>query len=328
MDFIKHYLRDHKRTIYVFFICSMLFIVTFALYHLPMAAVCYPIVLSMGVIVISVFIDIRKQKIIHEKLEWLQNLPDNLSELLTSFQGQKDEAYREIITLLEQRQKDILENESVRMLDRLNYFTLWVHQIKTPIASMRLTLEAEDSERSRKIAEDLFRIEQYVDMVLTYLRLDATETDYVIKEYDLDKVIKSSIRKFASQFITKGIKLDYSTVDYKVVTDEKWFSFVLEQLLSNSLKYTKKGSIQIYMEEENLHIKDTGIGIAPEDLPRIFEKGYTGYNGRVDKKASGIGLYLCKSICDNLGLTIRAESVVGQGTTIIIGLQQKKDVLE
>ena len=205
----------------------------------------------------------------------------------------------------------------------IDYYTVWVHQIKTPIASMRLNLQNEDSALSRKLSSDLFRIEQYVEMVLTFLRLDAESTDYVIKEYDLDAIVKQAVKKFAGEFIGRKLRLIYEPLNTRVVTDEKWLSFVIEQVLSNALKYTHAGSITITLEAgKKLCIRDTGMGIAAENLPRIFENGYTGYNGRTHKKASGIGLYLCKRICTNLGHAIRAESVVEQGTVIIIDLAQ------
>ena len=207
----------------------------------------------------------------------------------------------------------------------IDYYTVWAHQIKTPIASMRLHLQNEDSALSRTLTSDLHRIEQYVEMVLTFLRLNSESTDYVIKEYDLDKIIKGAVKKFSSDFISRKLSLVYEPLNTTVITDEKWLSFVIEQVLSNALKYTPTGSIIITLENKKvLRIRDTGIGIAPEDLPRVFENGYTGYNGRVDKKASGIGLYLCKRICDNLGHAITARSIVGLGTIIDIDLAQRK----
>ena len=188
---------------------------------------------------------------------------------------------------------------------------------------MRLTLQNEDTPLSRKLTSDLFQIEQYVEMVLAFMRLDSDSSDYVFKEYDIDAIIKQAVTKFASEFIDRKIRLKYEPIDQTVITDEKWFSFVIEQLLSNALKYTRKGSIKIYMQKPmTLCIEDTGIGIAPEDLPRIFEKGYTGYNGRKDKKASGIGLYLCKRICSNLKIDLYVTSELDQGTTIHINLEQ------
>ena len=207
--------------------------------------------------------------------------------------------------------------------DMVDYYTLWVHQIKTPIASMRLTLQNQDTALARKLLSDLFRIEQYADMVMAFLRLDTVSGDYVFRELSLDAVIRQAAAKFASEFIQRKIRLEYEPVNETVVTDEKWLSFVLEQILSNGLKYTREGSIRIYMTSpKTLCIADTGMGIDAGDLPRIFEKGYTGYNGRKDKKASGIGLYLCRRICTNLGIGISVSSKPGSGTVVMLKLEQ------
>ena len=211
----------------------------------------------------------------------------------------------------------------------IDYYTVWAHQIKTPIAAMRLTLQNEDTPLTRKLTNDLYRIEQYVEMVLTFLRLNSDSTDYVFKEYDLDNIVKSAVKKFSSEFIGRKLRLIYDPLNTSVITDEKWLSFVIEQVLSNALKYTPSGSITISLVgEKTLRIEDTGIGIAPSDLPRIFENGYTGFNGRTDKKASGIGLYLCRRVCNNLGHTITANSTVDMGTAIDIDLTQTKLEME
>ena len=213
--------------------------------------------------------------------------------------------------------------------DMLDYYTLWAHQIKTPIAAMRLRLQSEDSDSSRRLLADLGRIEQYVEMVLTYLRLEGEGTDYVFREAKLDDIVRPALRRFAGEFIARRLALDYTPTDVRVFTDEKWLSFVIEQVLSNALKYTPQGGVSVYVEEpKTLCIRDTGIGIAPEDLPRVFERGYTGLQGRADKRASGIGLYLCRRICRNLGHTITAESRPGEGTTVRIKLEEKKITVE
>jgi hypothetical protein len=205
----------------------------------------------------------------------------------------------------------------------VEYYTVWAHQIKTPIASMRLHLQNEDSALSRKLISDLHRIEQYVEMVLTFLRLNAKSTDYLIKELDLDTIVKKEIKKFSTDFIDRKLSLVYKPLHTTVISDEKWLSFVIEQIISNALKYTSSGAITISLEKEKtLRIQDTGMGIAPEDLPRIFENGYTGHNGRKDQKSSGIGLYLCHRICANLGHTITVQSTVGVGTAVDINLFQ------
>lgn len=189
---------------------------------------------------------------------------------------------------------------------------------------MRLHLKQEDTALSRKLTSDLLRIEQYVEMVLTYLRMGTDSTDYVFREVDLDEILKENIRKYRGDFIIKKLSLQYIPSGEKVITDKKWLSFVIGQILSNALKYTKEGSVTIEVNHSKiLSISDTGIGIAPEDLPRIFEKGYTGYHGREYSHASGLGLYLCKEICNRLGVDISVTSEIDRGTTVRIDLNQK-----
>ena len=159
-----------------------------------------------------------------------------------------------------------------------------------------------------------------MEMVLVYLRMENMSADLSFEQSVLDDLIRQVIRKYSRQFIIQKIKLNYETINSRVLTDEKWMVFVLEQLLSNALKYTRSGYISIYMEKKELVIQDTGIGIEAEDLPRVFEKGFTGYNGRTDKKSTGIGLYLCKSIMDKLRHQIRIESEVGVGTKVYLNL--------
>lgn len=168
---------------------------------------------------------------------------------------------------------------------------------------------------------ELGRVEQYVDMALTYLRLEEGGSDYVIRTCAVDDVVRAAVRRFAGEFIDRRIALDYTPVEWETVTDGKWLTFVVEQLLSNALKYTgQDGTVRIYREGDDLCIRDSGMGIAPEDLPRVFDMGYTGQNGRLDRRSSGIGLYLCRRICRNLRHEIRIESVPGVGTTVRLTL--------
>ena len=210
---------------------------------------------------------------------------------------------------------------AARWEDMTAYYTAWVHQIKTPIAAMRLTLQGEDTPAARRLMTELGRVEQYVDMALTYLRLEEGGSDYVIRTCAVDDVVCAAVRRFAGEFIDRRIALDYTPVEWETVTDGKWLTFVVEQLLSNALKYTgQDGTIRIYREGDDLCIRDSGMGIAPEDLPRVFDMGYTGQNGRLDRRSSGIGLYLCRRICRNLRHEIRIESVPGVGTTVYLTL--------
>jgi signal transduction histidine kinase len=184
---------------------------------------------------------------------------------------------------------------------------------------MRLILQSEETRQYHELQEQLFKIEQYVEMVMAYLRVGSNSTDFLLKEYDMEDMVKQSVRKYAPMFIRKKISVKLGNLKYRVLTDEKWLCFAIEQILSNAIKYTNEGYILIDSENETtLVIKDTGIGIAREDLPRICEKGFTGYNGRVDKRASGIGLYLTKQILTKLGHRISFESEIGKGTTVRI----------
>ena len=238
------------------------------------------------------------------------------------------EDYTRLIRALGEEKTRAAGAMDLRRREMEDYFTLWAHQIKTPIAAMRLILQTRPENSAGELSQELFRVEQYVEMVLNYLRLDSESTDFVFKTCDLDGIIRQCVRKYAKQFIRKKISLEYEGTEVQVLTDEKWLCFVIEQLLSNALKYTNTGSIRIFTQGETLVIEDTGIGIAPEDLPRVFEKGYTGYNGRTDKKATGIGLYLCKRILQKLGNEISISSAVGRGTRVSIDLRREELTVE
>ena len=321
MELLKWYLQQKKRTIFLFALFSCVFLATFFLYSLPLAAVLYP-ALICGILSLAVFVwDILRARKKHELLSGLAHLSAPLINHLPQIQSQDDADYQAIIQALKQEQNQLQTNMTMRYQDMVDYYTIWAHQIKTPIASMRLTLQSEDTALSRQLSEELLRIEQYVEMVLAFLRLDSKSSDYVFREQELDPIVREAIKKFAGQFIRKKLRLCYAPIHTRVLTDEKWLSFVIEQVLSNALKYTNTGSISIDLESpQTLCIRDTGIGIAPEDLPRVFEKSYTGYNGRGDKKASGIGLYLCKRVCTNLGHRIAINSSLEIGTVVRIYL--------
>lgn len=325
MKLFLQYLKQRRRVFISGAVFCVIFAVSFLLYHLPIKAVIYPTLLCIAVSIVIMVFDFARVKREHEALKSIRSITDAITGIFPRIDGIKDEDYQQTLRLICEEHGIYRTETNCKYSDMIDYYTVWAHQIKTPIASMRLHLQNEDSALARKLTSDLHRIEQYVEMVLTFLRLNSESTDYVIKEYDLDTIIKQAVKKFSSEFIGRKLSLVYDPVNTTVITDEKWLSFVIEQLLSNALKYTPEGSITITLEaDKKLCIHDTGIGIVPEDLPRIFENGYTGYNGRSDKKASGIGLYLCKRICTNLGHSIKAESVVDEGTVITIDLAQTK----
>lgn len=329
MSFIKEYFGQLKKGIGCFLLFCFIFGAAFALYHLPLGAVIYPALVCGALGFLFLGIDMKKKYENHRRLMLLMQLPASMLQDFPAADTIAEKDYQRLIDGLCREQRSLTEKALLRYTDMMDYYTLWVHQIKTPIASMRLNLQNEDSALSRILMEELQRIEQYVEMVLYYLKLDGDSTDYVIRECDLDSMVKQAVKKLAGQFIRRGIRLDYQPLCRSVITDEKWMTFVIEQVLSNALKYTREGAVSITLKEPcTLCIHDTGIGIAPQDLPRIFEKGYTGYNGRTDKKASGIGLYLCRRICNNLNHSITAQSVPGQGTCIFLHMEQKRTAEE
>lgn len=271
------------------------------------------------------FIYLKKHRERQRSLKNIEIEYGNLSEGKTL--AERD--YLEMIDTLGRINFSHLTENREKEQENIDYYTTWVHQIKTPISVMRMILQSEDTEEHRELSAELFRIEQYVEMVLCYLRLGSTTTDYVFCECELDSIIREAVHKYASVFVRKRIGLNYEPTDIKVLTDEKWLLFIIEQLLSNALKYTNSGSITITVSQDKvLTIEDTGIGIAAEDLPRIFEKGFTGYNGRADKKSTGLGLYLCKETAKRLSVGIRAESTPGAGTKMALDLKMRELLVE
>lgn len=325
MHFFLNYLKKRRAQIIAFIVFFLVFLFAFALYDLPTGAVVYPALVCLCLGILAGAVDFKKAKRKHEMLCEIAKLSAELIETLPNRVTQDDTDYQEIILHLKEEARLAEDRQNAKFADMVDYYTVWAHQIKTPIASMRLTLQNEDSPLARRISDDLFRIEQYVEMVLCYLRLDSDATDYVIQKYDLDKILTQAFRRFSGQFISKKLSLDYEPPEFTALTDEKWLLFVIEQILANSVKYTPPGGvISVSVQQGILCIKDNGIGIAPEDLPRIFERGYTGFNGRTDKKASGLGLYLCRRICRNLNHRIWAESGREGGTAVYIDLNSRK----
>lgn len=233
---------------------------------------------------------------------------------------------------LEAREMELYQQRSDserKLTDLLDYYTLWVHQIKTPIAASQLLVaEVADRQLKQQLEQEIFKIDSYTNLVLQYLRLESFHDDLVLKQVQIEDLVKEIIRKYALFFIQKGLNVNLYDLDKEIVTDKKWLLVVIEQIISNSLKYTKEGGLEIYMEGQELCIKDTGIGIKNSDVLRVFERGFSGYNGRLTQQSSGLGLYLSKKISEELGHQIRIESEVGKGTTVRIQFAQVNLVLE
>lgn len=321
LSVIRGYIKQNIKVLLLFIVFALVFCIVFSLYNLETEAIYYSIILCafIGLIYICInFINYYKK---HIQLYKLQNEISISLENLPSPKTLMEEDYTNLILTLNKEYKTYISKSDIAKSDMIDYYTMWVHQIKTPISAMKLLIQTSESEISSDLSSELFKIEQYVEMVLSYIRLGSNKNDFVLKEYDLDNIIRQAVRKYAPLFIRKKISLDFQPTNYKVLTDEKWLVFVIEQLLSNAIKYTNNGKISIYsLENKKLVIEDTGIGISKEDIPRIFDKGFTGYNGRTDKKATGLGLYLCKNILDKLSHKISIESEVGVKTKVILDL--------
>ena len=324
--------------------------IIFFLYQLPIEPMVYVTVfwLLTGICAcLNGFYRYRKKV---QQLELIAAAPDiNLSQL-DSPVGQAERLQQEIMQQLDQMRIDVENASQKASEDMTDYYTMWAHQIKTPIFALRLLLQESPEENKEKLSE-LFKIEQYVEMVLGYLRTEDMSSDLKLSRCNLDTIIRRQIHKYAGIFVSKKLSLTYKGISESVLTDEKWLGFVIGQILSNALKYTRAGGIHIYLKNVNdshqnsdnlsdtvisststatdtatfitLIIEDTGIGIREEDLPRIFEKGYTGVNGRENNRATGIGLYLSQKIMNRLGHRIYITSEEGTGTKVFLEFSRK-----
>ena len=312
---IVQYFYGHLKSIVLFILYIFIFSTISYLNNISLSIILYASVLCIFVALIFMILDIWQ---FYKKHKLLCQIQNQITISIDNFPNPSDlieKDYIDLIKIIHYDKLSLLSSKDKSMSDMIEYYTLWAHQIKTPIAAMRLLIQSDNNKDSIELKDQLQKIEQYVEMVLSYLRLDSDTTDFVLKKYDVFDIVKQAVRKYAHLFIKKKINLNLKETSFISLTDEKWLLFVIEQILSNSLKYTKEGSISIYLENEStLVIKDTGIGIASEDLPIVFEKGFTGYNGRYDKKSTGIGLFLCKRILLKLSHTITINSNPKTGT--------------
>lgn len=331
LKMLLKYFKRRIKLVILFFSFSVVFVTVFSLYSLPIEPVVYSCILCFALAFLAMIIDCAFYCKKHYELKLLyETITIDISALPTpSHLIEAD--YNALITSIFEYSKQLTSSYNASRSDMLDYYTMWVHQIKTPISAITMLLQSSECDIPTLKAE-VFKIEQYVEMVLYYLRLDSDSTDYKIKSYPIDDIVKKAVRKYATLFITKKIKLNYNELNFEALTDEKWLLFVIEQLLSNSLKYTNEGSITITCESPKiLVIKDTGIGISKEDLPRIFEKGFVGYNGRIEQKSTGIGLYICKKIIKKLshGIAITSDpNNPNDGTEVRLYLESHKQVIE
>lgn len=321
---IGEYIKYHKKVLILFLVCIGIFALIFFLSNVPVSTALYAGLLSLLAITAAAGYDFYHFRRHHSQLRKMIESIDAQIDYLPEPRGLIDEDYTELLKELHRQKR---EGESAAYIEKkelTDYFTLWAHQIKTPISAMGLILQNKGAwagEDDKELAAELFNVEQYVDTAMSYIRVRDISSDLVFDEIDIDELVRRAIKKYASLFIRKRISVDFQESGNKVITDEKWLYIVLGQILSNSLKYTPEGGkVSIWMEGDCLNISDTGIGIQAQDLPRLFEKGFTGENGRQFSKSTGQGLYLCKTIMDKLSHQIRIASKEGEGTTVTLDL--------
>ena len=325
MDIIKSYIKKNLKIYLLLIIFIFIFVLIFYLYNLPFEALFYSSLLCFIAALIASIIDYNNYRKSYIYLKYLEGNILNSMEDLPKSLDIRVEYYQKIIERLHNEVERLKNEDNKKMEDLADYYSMWIHQIKTPIAAMNFLLDNEETD-VKVFKQELFKIERYVEMVLTYIRLGSETSDYVITSIDLDEVVRENIKKYATLFINKKIKLNYVSHETYVISDKKWLGFAFEQLLSNAIKYTKSGGeISINISESELIIEDNGIGIYEEDLPRIFEQSFTGLNGRYEKKSSGLGLYLCKKTLDKLQHKIEIISEVNKGTKVKVSFP-KKDI--
>jgi signal transduction histidine kinase len=268
MKLLLLYLKRHYKIILMIGLFILVFALVFSLYDLPVEAVWYATLLCavIGAVLFAVGYGGYLKR--HRELVFLQKRVTLSLEELPSPKGALEADYQELLRILYKETLRLGTNAETERRDMMDYYTMWAHQIKTPIAAMSLLLQSEENGQNAALQAELLHIEQYVEMVLSYLRLDSESSDLLLRTCDLDSVIRQAVRKYARLFILKKLSLDFRESGIRVLTDEKWLLFVIEQLLSNALKYTNEGHISIYTEGKVLVVADTGIGICAEDLKK------------------------------------------------------------
>lgn len=328
MKMLGLYIKERKIVILLLLAVAAVFAAVQALYVVAVEPVLYALELCMALYFMTGIVDFLKFCRKHRALMQCIQMKDICELQIEPPSGCIEQAYYELAERLVADKTQLAQAHLKAMTELKDYYAVWAHQIKTPISAVNLLLQEMPPDAAGNMGalkQEIFKIDFYADAVMDYLRLEDLSSDFNFGNYALDKMVKKAVRKFAPQFIHKKISVELDKLDDNVYTDERWFTFIIEQLLSNAVKYTDAGGrVLIYQEKPQvLVVEDNGIGISSEDLPRIMERGYTGYNGRMDKKSSGIGLYLCKKAAEKLGIKITFSSVLRAGTKVYIDVRQE-----
>lgn len=321
IEILVSFVRENVGRFFFYAGCVLIFYAVAALNQLPdtVKRMRYALVLCAFLLVCRTLYDFAHY---YKKINQLKQALLHRGEsdrLLPAPKSREEELYIQMVEETEEEKRQLISQLDHKRQEMNDYYSMWVHQIKTPIASMKLLTNRLPEPEQSSFSGELFKTEQYAEMALHYIRLDSIASDMLLQEYELLDIVRQAVKKSALLFINSRLSMNLDEFSVRAVTDEKWLSFVVEQLLSNAVKYTREGGIHIYQRSDRcVVIEDTGIGIPKEDLPRVFEKGFTGYNGRMDKKSTGIGLYLCKQVMDRLGHRIWIEQADRQGTRVVL----------
>lgn len=322
----KLFLREKASTILLLLFGLITIEIFLMAYNVGMFIKIYIPLIIMGLYMISIIIEyFKRKKFYNNLLNMLEELDEKylITEIIKTPNFLEGQIFK---NSLEQIDKSMLENVNKYKYmteDYKEYIELWIHEIKIPIATSKMVIENNKNEVTKSIDEELDKVENYIEQALFYARSNTVEKDYYIRKVVLKEIVNESIKKNKSSLIQEKISIDIHDLDIEVNTDNKWIVFILNQIIQNSIKYRKKENsvIEIYANQgkENviLYIKDNGIGIKQGEITRVFEKGFTGTNGRLsNKKSTGIGLYLCKKLCNKLGIGIELNSVQNEGTEV------------
>lgn len=291
---------------------SALYFLSFYLYHLPLSYFWVSLLFNLTLLLILsiwLFIQFRKKLLVIQNFFFVQDLDDLSlpSEL----------AYQQLIEQLiaAESEKGLVEKSRVESLQTI--VKMWSHQMKVPLSALSLMAQTDQLDR-QEVRQQLLRLENYLDTLLTYLKFSQHKDDFRFEALSARSLVVDMVKKYRVSCLAKELSVEVSG-DWQFKSDKKWLSFAISQILDNAIKYSKRGGhIQVQLDEDGIQFSDTGIGILPEDLPRLFEEGFTGYNGHEHKKATGLGLYMTKQVLDKLDLAIRIHSQVEEGTQVFI----------
>ncbi|HLR92271.1 MAG TPA: sensor histidine kinase [Atopostipes sp.] len=322
-EWIPSFLRTLRTQCFLFISMLLIFGLLWLFTRMPFSIYWYGVLLSLVIWMVSIGVQALQYR---RALQRAENLSAT-NELPFADVDGLESIYLKKYQELTEEYHDFKQQQNEKSQEQMDYFTLWLHQIKTPIAAISLIFQRQKEElpERKQLEQEMIRLNDYTHMALNYLKLENPGKEMDLEEVDLDEVIKETVKKYAVVFIYNNIRLNYEALNAAILTDRKWLQVLLEQLLSNSLKYTKTGEISIYMETNQvLVIEDNGSGIRKEDLPKIFEKGYTGLNGRLHEKSTGLGLFLSRKICQRLGHRLTIESEPGEGTIARIHFEREE----